>query len=208
LSPRKFVKKCLPNPFLAWHGKFNAVVASGVSARQFAEPFDSVWIDLSKGLGCPVGAVLAGSHGFIAKAWRWKQRLGGAMRQAGILAAAGLYALEQQVDRLVQDHENARRFGEIVSQCEGVRLVYESIETNIIFVDVSGAGISAYDVSDRLEERGINIGASDHAVLRAVTHLDVSRAQVEEADRAFVKVVKELGVPASPVNLSLGRDCE
>ena len=115
------------------------------------------------------------------------------MRQAGILAAAGLYALEQQVDRLTQDHESARRFGEIVSQCEGVRLVYETVETNIIFVDVSGAGISAYDVRNRLEERGINIGAMDNAILRAVTHLDVSSAQVEEAGRAFVEVVKELG---------------
>jgi threonine aldolase len=172
---------------------FNAVVASGVSARQFAEPFDSVWIDLSKGLGCPVGAVLAGSQRFIDEAWRWKQRLGGAMRQAGILAAAGLYALEHHVDQIAEDHENARRFGEIVSQCEGVRLVPETVETNIVYVDVSGAGVSAYDVGNRLEERGINIGPFDDAVLRAVTHLDVSGEQVEEAGRAFVQIVKELG---------------
>ncbi len=171
----------------------NAVVASGVSARRFSESFDSVWIDLSKGLGCPVGAVLAGSHSFIREAWRWKQRMGGAMRQAGILAAAGLFALEHHVDRLAKDHMNACRFGEIVSQCKGVRLASETVETNIIFVDVSEAGISAREVSARLEERGINIGAFGDAILRAVTHLDVSREQVEEAGRAFVAIMKELG---------------
>jgi threonine aldolase len=171
----------------------NAVVASGVRAEQFAEPFDSVWIDLSKGLGCPVGAVLAGPRGFIEEAWRWKQRLGGAMRQAGILAAAGLYALEHHVDRLAEDHENARRFGEMVSRCEGVEVVHGMVETNIVFVDVSGAGVDAYDVSDNLEARGINVGAFDGATLRAVTHLDVSSAQAEEAGRAFVEVVQELG---------------
>ncbi len=171
---------------------FNAVVASGVSARQFAAPFDSVWIDLTKGLGCPVGAVLAGSARFIDEAWRWKQRMGGAMRQAGIVAAAGLYALEHHVDRLAEDHENARRFGEIVSRGEGVRLAFETIETNIIFVDVSGAGVSARDVRARLEDRGINIGDQSETLLRAVTHLDVSRAQVEEAARVFVEIVKEL----------------
>lgn len=170
----------------------NAVVASGVSARRFAAPFDSAWLDLSKGLGCPMGAVLAGSHSFIEEAWRWKQRLGGAMRQAGILAAAGLHALERHVDRLSEDHDNARRFGEIVSQSEGVRVVGETVETNIVFVDVTSAGTSAHDVSARLEDRGINIGAVDDAVLRAVTHLDVGRAQVEEAGRAFVEVVKKL----------------
>ncbi len=169
---------------------FNAVVASGVSARQFAACFDSVWIDLSKGLGGPVGAVLAGSARFIDEAWRWKQRLGGAMRQAGMLAAAGLYALEHHVDRLAEDHENARRFGEIVSRGEGIRLVFEPIETNLIFVDVSGAGVSARNVRARLEERGINVGVRGEALLRVVTHLDVNHAQVEEAGQAFVETVR------------------
>lgn len=170
---------------------FNAVVASGVSAHQFAEPFDSVWIDLSKGLGCPVGAVLAGSAPFIHEAWRWKQRIGGAMRQAGLLAAAGLYALAHHVDRLAEDHENARRFAAFVSRCKGVRLVHQDVETNIVFVDVSEAGASAHDVRARLEARGINIGAHSASLIRAVTHLDVSRAQVEEAGEAFAEVVSE-----------------
>ena len=171
---------------------FDAVVASGVSARLFAASFDSVWIDLTKGLGCPVGAVLAGSARFIDEAWRWKQRLGGAMRQAGMLAAAGLYALEHHVDRLAEDHENARRFGEIVSRCEGIHLVFEPIETNLIFVDVSGAGVSARAVRARLEERGINVGVRGEALLRVVPHLDVNRAQVEEAGQAFVETVSAL----------------
>lgn len=170
----------------------NAVVASGVSARQFSEPFDSVWVDLSKGLGCPVGAVLAGSSAFIDEAWRWKRRMGGAMRQAGFLAAAGLYALEHHVERLAEDHENARRFGEIISQVAGISLPSNIVETNIVFLDVSAAGISARQVSARLEEQGINIGAVNETVLRAVTHLDVNRAQVEEAGQAFVAVVEQL----------------
>jgi threonine aldolase len=173
----------------------NAAVAGGLSPQQFTEPFDSVWVDLSKGLGCPVGAVLAGSIDFIDEAWRWKQRMGGAMRQAGFLAAAGLYALEHHVERLAEDHENARRLGEIVSSVEGVCLPSKIVETNIVFVDVSGVGISAEQVSALLEEQGINIGVSGETLLRAVTHLDVNRAQVEEAGRAFVAVVEQLGRP-------------
>ena len=169
---------------------FNAVVAAGVSARQFAEPFDSVWIDLTKGLGCPVGAVLAGSSAFIHEAWRWKQRIGGAMRQAGFLAAAGLYALTHHVDRLAEDHDNAALFGRLVANGEGVRLVQQAIETNIVFLDVSEAAVTAHDIRARLEARGINIGAHSPTLLRAVTHLDVSRAQIEEAAQAFAEVVK------------------
>ena len=167
----------------------NAVVASGVPAEAYAAPFDSVWVDLSKGLGCPVGGVLAGSSEFVDEAWRWKQRIGGAMRQAGFLAAAGLYALDHHVERLAEDHENARLFAEIVSGAEGVSLPSDSIETNIVFVDVSGTGLTAEEVSARLEAQGINIGVSGETLLRAVTHLDVSREQVEEAGRAFVAVV-------------------
>src|SRR5512147_2693009 len=98
----------------------NAVVSTGTPARAFAAPFDSVWIDLTKGLGAPVGAVLAGSRAFIEEAWRYKQRLGGAMRQAGIIAAAGLYALEHHVERLADDHERARRLARGLAELPGV----------------------------------------------------------------------------------------
>ncbi|MEZ4615048.1 MAG: threonine aldolase family protein [Caldilineaceae bacterium] len=171
---------------------FNAVVAAGVSARDFAAPFDSVWVDLSKGLGCPIGGVLAGSQAFVDEAWRWKQRIGGALRQAGFMAAAGLYALDHNIKRLAEDHLNARRFGEIVAQCPGVRLAPPEIETNLVFVDVAETGLTAVAIRDQLEERGVNIGAMGITRLRAVTHLDISRAQAEEAGRAFVDVVNEL----------------
>ena len=170
----------------------NAVVESGVAAYTFAQYFDSVWIDLSKGLGCPMGAVLAGSQNFIEEVWYWKQRIGGALRQAGIVAAAGLYALEHHVERLAEDHINARRFGEIITQCEGVRLQPETIETNIVFIDVAETGVSANAISQQLEVRGINIGAFTDTMLRAVTHLDVSAKQVEKAGTAFGEVITAL----------------
>ena len=171
---------------------FNAVVESGVSASAYSAFFDSVWIDLSKGLGCPVGAVLAGSQAFIEEAWRWKQRMGGAMRQAGILAAAGLYALEHHIERLAEDHRNARRLAEIVTEREGVRLACEVIETNIVFIDVSASGVSADLLSKRLEDEGINIGSFSETMLRAVTHLDVNREQVETAGEVFLATVEML----------------
>jgi threonine aldolase len=170
----------------------NAVVESEVAAEEYAVSFDSIWIDLSKGLGCPVGAVLAGSRTFIEQAWRWKQRMGGAMRQAGILAAAGIYALEHNVEQLAQDHRNARRLGELVTACEGVVLQPETIETNLVFIDVAGTGLSAKRISLHLEEHGINIGAMGDTMLRAVTHRDVSAQDVEEAGQAFVDAVTVL----------------
>ena len=170
----------------------NAVVASKVSAAAYASPFDSVWIDLSKGLGCPMGGVLAGSHAFIEHAWRCKQRMGGAMRQAGIIAAAGLYALEHNVARLAEDHTNARRFAAIASACDGVTLPHGEVDTNIVFLDVSASGISAPQISERLEARGINVGAMSESLIRAVTHLDVDRAMVEEAAHAFAEVLDTL----------------
>lgn len=170
---------------------FNAVVAAGVPVKEFAAPFDTLWIDLSKGLGCPVGGVLAGSQEFVDEAWRWKQRIGGALRQAGYLAAAGLYALDHNIERLAEDHANAKRFGEIAAQCPGVKLD-PAPETNLVFLDVAETGVTAKAIAERLEGRGINIGAMGAMRLRAVTHLDISRAQAEEAGQAFVAVVNEL----------------
>lgn len=171
---------------------FNAVVAAGVSAHDFAAPFDTLWIDLSKGLGCPIGGVLAGSQEFVDEAWRWKQRIGGALRQAGYLAAAGLYALDHNIERLAEDHANAKRFGELATQSDGVRLD-PAVETNLVFLDVTDTGISARAIADRLEKEGINIGAMGKHRLRAVTHLDVSQAQIEEAGKRFVEIIHELG---------------
>jgi len=159
----------------------NAVVASGIAASDFTDQVDSVWLDLSKGLGCPVGAVLAGSGAFIREAWRWKHRLGGAMRQAGILAAAGSWALTHHVDRLAEDHDNARNFAQRIGSIEGVTILNSEVETNLVFFDVAGTGRSSKDVAARLRERGVWIGATGPTHMRAVTHLGVDKPAVDEA---------------------------
>ena len=166
----------------------NAVVASGVAARDFAAPFDSAWIDFTKGLGAPVGAALAGSREFIHEAWRLKQQMGGSMRQAGIIAAGGVYALRHNVKRLAEDHANAKRLAEGLAALPGVRLDPASVETNLVFFDLTGA-LDAPTVVERLLARGIRMGAMGAKTIRAVTHLDVSAAQVEqtlEAARAVL----------------------
>jgi threonine aldolase len=157
----------------------NAVVASGVAAGEYAAPFDSVWIDLSKGLGAPVGAVLAGSGAFIEQAWRWKHQFGGAMRQAGIIAAAGVYALQHHVERLAEDHANARRLGQGLAEIEGIAV--DPVETNMVYFDVAGLGLTADGFADRTLDCGLRFSVCGETQLRAVTHLDVSRAQIEEA---------------------------
>ena len=167
----------------------NAVVASGVPASAFARGYDSAWVDMSKGLGAPVGGVLAGSHEFIAEALRHKHQFGGAMRQAGIIAAAGVYALKHNVERLAEDHDNAKRFARLVARIDGIGIDPETIETNIVYFDVAGTGLSAPQVSERLLEHGVRIGSMDERLMRAVTHLDVDTAGVEEAARALRAVV-------------------
>jgi threonine aldolase len=169
----------------------NAVVASNVSARDFAEPFDTMWLDLSKGLGCPFGAVLAGSKDIIDQAWQWKQRMGGAMRQAGVIAAAGVYALENNVARMAEDHANARFFAERIAEIPGIEIDPSGVETNLVFFDVAETGLDAAQVHDRLLEHGVRIGASSGTRMRAVTHLDVSRDQLAEAAEVLSTVAVE-----------------
>lgn len=168
----------------------NAVVASGVAASDFAAPCDSVWLDLSKGLGCPVGAVLAGSRDFIAEAWRWKHRLGGAMRQAGVLAAAGLFALDNHVERLAEDHANAKLLAEGLRNIPGITLDPPQPETNLVFFDVSG--LSAPELSKRLRAEGVAIGAESDTRLRAVTHLDVDSCGIADAISAIARIMKSV----------------
>src|SRR5262247_4552666 len=166
----------------------NAVVASGISARDYAATFDSAWIDFTKGLGAPVGAALAGSRAFIDEAWRCKQQMGGAMRQAGIIAAGGVYALRHHVKRLAEDHANARRLAEGLAALPGVQLDPATVETNLVFFDLTGP-LDANTVVERLLASGIRMGAMSARTIRAVTHLDVSAAQVEqtlEAARAVL----------------------
>ena len=158
----------------------NAVVASGASARDYAAPFDSAWVDFTKGLGAPVGAAIAGSREFITEAWRLKQQMGGAMRQAGIVAAGGVFALRHHVKRLADDHVNARRLAEGLAGLPGVALDPASVETNIVIFELTGA-LDAATAVTRMLERGVRMGALGPRLVRAVTHLDVSAAQVERA---------------------------
>jgi threonine aldolase len=155
-------------------------VASGIAARDWTEPFDSAWIDFTKGLGAPVGAALAGSREFIAEAWRMKQQMGGAMRQAGIIAAGGVYALRHHVKRLPEDHANARRLAEGLARLPGVSLDPTTVETNIVFFELTGP-LAAATVVERLLARGVRMGAMGPRTIRAVTHLDVSAEQIERA---------------------------
>ena len=159
----------------------NAVVASGVAAREFCAACDSAWLDLSKGLGAPVGGVLAGSAAFIAEARRYKHIFGGAMRQAGIIAAAGVFALEHHVARLADDHENARTLAAGLGDIPGVTVENPEPETNIIFFDIAGTGIAPPDFLARIKARGVRMGAMGPRRLRAVTHLDISAGDVETA---------------------------
>jgi threonine aldolase len=158
----------------------NAVVASGVSARDYAAPFDSAWIDFTKGLGAPVGAALAGSRAFVEEAWRFKQQMGGAMRQAGIVAAGGVYALRHHVKRLADDHANARRLAEGLAALPGVSLDPATVETNIVFFELVGA-LTAPVAVERLLAHGVRMGALGPRTVRAVTHLDVDAAGIERA---------------------------
>jgi threonine aldolase len=161
------------------------VVATGTPAAVWAAPFDTVTFCLSKGLGAPVGSVVCGSAETIARVHRARKRLGGGMRQAGILAAAGLHALEHHVERLAQDHENARRL------CAGLeRLGFRmgpSPETNMVLFEVSEPA----RFGEALRERDVWINPFRPGLFRAVTHLDVSREQIDDALARIAEIVED-----------------
>ena len=163
----------------------NATVATGIAAREMAAGWDSAWIDFSKGLGAPVGAVIAGSRAFIDEVWRWKQRLGGSMRQAGICAAACVYALDHHVDRLADDHANARALSRGLSQIAGVEV--QEPETNLVFFKPDGAGVNGEKMVAVLRQRGVLLAMMDGRI-RACTHLDVTAEMIEET----VGLVREI----------------
>jgi threonine aldolase len=168
----------------------NAVVDTGISAKEYATHFDSLWIDFSKGLGAPVGAALAGSKDFIQDAWRWKHQFGGAMRQAGIIAAGAVYALEHHIPGLAEDNANAKILAQGLSEIEGIDV--EPAETNIVFFHITDLPVTAQEFNERLMARGAQVSVPGAKILRAVTHLDVSQAQVEEALEIIREVVDEI----------------
>ena len=163
----------------------NACVASGIAAREMASGWDSAWIDFSKGLGAPVGAAIAGSRDFIDEVWRWKQRLGGSMRQAGICAAACTYALDHHVERLANDHANARALARGLSQINGMEV--QQPETNLVFFNPAGTGVTGDKMVETLRERGVLLAMMDGRI-RACTHLHVTADMIEET----VGLVREI----------------
>lgn len=163
----------------------NAVVASGVAAERWGRPVDSIWLDFTKGLGAPLGAVLAGSAAFISEVWPWKHRVGGAMRQAGMMAAACRYALAHHVDRLADDHEHAARLAEGLT---GLGLAVLPPATNLVWIDPTSVGREAGELQAALAARGVRMSRVEGR-LRAVTHLDVDAAAIERAiDRVGAEV--------------------
>jgi threonine aldolase len=166
---------------------FNASVASGISAARLVENCDSVAICLSKGLGAPVGSLLAGSSEFIAQAHRWRKMFGGGMRQAGIIAAAGIHALENNVDRLANDHARARRFGEAVNEMDGYSVDLSAVQTNMVYVTLT-AGQDATQAVQGLAEQGVDLFDISPTSLRAVFHLHVTDEDVDAAINAFAQI--------------------
>ena len=155
----------------------NASVGSDTPVAVIASYPDTVWIDLSKGLGAPVGAVLAGPADFIEEGRLWKHRLGGAMRQAGIIAAAGIYAFENNVERMADDHENAKFLAEGIGNVAGIELLRTPVETNIVIFSVANTGMSAAEFARILhEDHGVRMSPYvDPMTVRAVTHMDITR---------------------------------
>jgi len=171
----------------------NAAVALGVGPATFASRFDTVTLCLSKGLGCPLGALLAGSEDLIERAWREKHLFGGAMRQAGIVAAAGVYALDHHVDRLADDHARARRLAETLADA-GMAIDLDRVETNFVQIDLTPLGLDRAAALSALRDVGVGLSATIHpTVIRAVAHLEITD---EDIERAAELIPRALGIDA------------
>ncbi len=169
---------------------WNAVVESGVAAVEWGRHFDTVSVCFSKGLGAPVGSALAGPRDLIARARRIRKLFGGGMRQAGVIAAAAIYALDNHIDRLADDHRHARVISEAIADAPGMRLVPPTVESNLVWFEVDADLGTENEVADAFKERGILVFAASKQTLRACTHLDVSASQAERAADAVRQIVK------------------
>ena len=167
----------------------NAAIASGIDPARYGQVADSLWIDFTKGLGAPFGAVLAGSGTFIEEARRYKHMLGGAMRQGGVMAAGCLYALDHHVTRLADDHAAARALALGLAGLPGIK-VTNLVETNIVILDVSGTGRSAQAIDAALRETGVRASVFGTSTLRLITHLDLPQDAVERAIAAFERTLR------------------
>jgi threonine aldolase len=170
---------------------WNASVASGIKPQEYAQWADSVSVCLSKGLGAPIGSLVAGSKPFIDRVHRFRKMFGGGMRQVGIIAAAGIYALDHHIDRLKEDHQNAKRLALGLKEFKGIAINPDHVETNILIFDIADAGMTAAEVRDAMKKEGILIHAVGKTQIRLVTHLDVSKEDIEVALKAFNKVLEK-----------------
>lgn len=168
---------------------FNATVAAGYSAAELAACFDTISICFSKGLGCPMGSILVGSHEEVRLARRARKMFGGAMRQSGMMAAAAVYALENHVDRMQQDHDNARQLATLLAQLDGVHADPELTESNLVFFEIEPELGTAVQLSAALRERGVLIGPMGGQKLRAATHLDVDGADIPVVAQAVADCI-------------------
>ncbi len=168
---------------------WNACVAAGVSPGDYAAPFDSISVCLSKGLGCPVGSLVVGSRDFIKRVRRFRKMVGGGMRQAGVLAAAGIVALTEMVDRLAEDHANARLLAEGLAELPGLRVDLSAVQTNIVVVEVARPDMSGAQFIARMEELGVRTISFGGNLVRMVTHRGIERADVQRALQAARKVL-------------------
>lgn len=182
---------------------FNAVVATGISAAKWAAHFDTVSVCFSKGLGAPIGSALAGPADVIKKARRVRKLFGGGMRQAGVIAAAALYALEHHVERLADDHANARIIAEAVRATPGLRLEPDVTDTNIVIFSVAAELATAHQFVAALAERGVQTLAVSKTRVRAVTHLDVSREQVAAAAKVIRQAAVDLAAGTAKVGVTV-----
>jgi threonine aldolase len=168
---------------------FNASVASGIAVKEYARYFESVSFCLSKGLGCPVGSMVAGSAELIDTVHRYRKMYGGGMRQVGILAAAGIYALDNNISRLKEDHDNAKELAGALHSIKGVTINPDEVETNIVIFDVAGTGREAQSVTNDLRARGVLMLPTAQTRIRAVTHLDVTVEDIGHAIEAIYQVL-------------------
>ena len=167
---------------------WNASVATGIKPQEYAQWADSVSVCLSKGLGAPIGSLVSGSKIFIERVHRFRKMFGGGMRQVGIIAAAGIYALEHHLERLKEDHQNAKRLGVGLKEFKGVSIDPRHVETNIVIFDIANAGMTAAQVAEAMKNEGVLIHAFGKTQIRLVTHLDVSAEDIEKALKVFEKM--------------------
>lgn len=190
---------------------FNAVVASGESAKVHCQGYDSVWVDFSKGLGAPFGAVLCGTEEFMSRAWAWKHRLGGAMRQAGMMAAGCLYALENNIERLEIDHANARLLNDGLKRLPFIKVKHDHPESNIVFFNLVGTDLIPETFLKRLLDRGLKIGFVGTGY-RAVTYADITAVHINDALQIIASVLDELDekdliIPSQTTTGAAPRSC-